>query len=122
MDIKQYIELIKANEVNQDLVASVEKLYGKPLPEELKHIVSVVMRDYFISPNHRVISATELLRTEEFMGVDFAKFSMVPLIDCKDDDYIVYNFTTQKYEMYNIYDEVSFREADSLEEMIQSIE
>lgn len=122
MDIEQYIELIKANEVKRDFVASVEKLYGKTLTEELKHIVSVVMSDYFISPNHRVLSATEILRTEDFTGVDFTKLGMIPLIDCKDDDYIVYNFSTQKYEMYNIYDEVSFREADSLKEMIQTIE
>ena len=122
MDINQYIELIKSNEVNQDFVASVEKLYGITLTEELKHIVSVVMDDYFISQNCRVLSATELLRTEDFTGVDFTELGMIPLVDCKDGDYIVYNFGTQKYEMYNIYDEVSFKKADSLEALIEAIE
>ena len=121
MDIKQYIELIKSNEVNQDFVASVENLYGITLNEELKHIVSVVMDDYFISQNCRVLSATELLRTENYTGVDFTELGMIPLVDCKDDDYIIFNFATQKYELYNIYDEVSFREADSLESLIETI-
>ena len=122
MDIKQYIELIKTNEINQDFVKSVEKLYKHILTEELKHIVSVVMDDYFISQNCRVLSATEILRTEYFTGVDFTELAMIPIVDCKDDDYIVYNFATQRFEMYNIYDEVSFREADNLETLIETME
>ena len=122
MDIKQYINLIKDISINNDAVLSIEEIFGVTLNEDIKRIVSVVLDDYFIDDKCRVLSLKELLRTEDFTGVDFAELNMIPLVDCKDDDYIVYNFATQKYEMYNIYDEVSFREADSLEEMIETVE
>lgn len=122
MDVKQYIELIKNNEFNNDAISSIEELYGVSLTDELKRIVSVELEDYFISEKCRVISVKEILRTEEFVGVDFTELGMIPLIDCKDDDYIVFNFETQKYEMYNIYDEVSFRDADVIEELILGLD
>ena len=122
MDVKQYIDLIKNTDINDETVACVEELFGVTLNGDIRRTVSVVLDDYFISEKCRVISSKEILRTEEFVGVDFKDLNMIPLIDCKDDDYIVFNFETQKYEMYNIYDEVSFREADGLEELLATLE
>ena len=121
MNIKQYTDLIKNIGIDEDAVSSVEELFGMSLNDDLKHIVSVVLDDYFIDEKCRVISLKEILRTEDFIGVDFTELNMIPLVDCKDDDYIVFNFNTQKYEMYNIYEEVSFREANNLEMLLDSI-
>jgi len=37
------------------------------------------------------------------------------------DDYIVYNFETSQFEMYNIYDEVSFRESKTMKELLMTL-
>lgn len=121
MNIKQYTDLIKNNDIISEAVSSIEELYGVTLNDDLKHIVSVVLDDYFIDEKCRVLSIKEILRSEDFIGVDFTELNMIPLIDCKDDDYIVYNFENQKYEMYNIYDEVSFREGENMRILLDSI-
>lgn len=121
MNIKQYTDLIKNNDIISEAVSSIEELYGVTLNDDLKHIVSVVLDDYFIDEKCRVLSIKEILRSEDFIGVDFTELNMIPLIDCKDDDYIVYNFENQKYEMYNIYDEVSFREGENMKILLDSI-
>ena len=121
MDVNQYVELIKCIKINDEIVTAVEEIFGVSLNDELKRIVSIVLDDYFIGKNCRVISVKEMLNTEEYTGVDFTDINMIPLADCCDADYIVYNFGTQKYEMYNIFDEVSFREADNLKEMLETL-
>lgn len=122
MDVNQYVDLIRNNNVNDKVVTKLEELYGFSLTDALKHIVSVEMDDYFISDKYRVISAKEMLSTEYFIGVDLTKLNMIPLVDCMDDDYIVFNFANQKFEMYHIYDEISFVEGSSLEEMLGVLE
>lgn len=37
------------------------------------------------------------------------------------DDYIVYNFETSQFEMFNIYDEVSFRESETMKELLMTL-
>lgn len=122
MDIKVYLETINNIEINIEIVKSVEDRYKTSLPEGVKKIISVVLDDYFISDKCRVLSVKEILMSEEFTGVDFTSLNMIPLIDCKDDDYIVYDFTVKKYVMYNTFDEVGFREADSFVELLSTLE
>ena len=122
MDINQYIERIKNVEIDDAKVDSIEKLYLTTLPMDVKLIVSLTLEDCFIDEKCRIISFKEILNSEVFTGVDFSKLKMIPLVDCKDDDYIVYNFATSHFEMYNIYDEVSFRESKNMEELLLTLE
>ena len=121
MDVKVYLETINNIEINIEIVKSVEEHYKTKLPDGVKRIISVVLDDCFISEKCRVLSVKEILRSEEFTGVDFTSLNMLPLIDCKDNDYIVYYFSENKYLMYNVFDEVGFREADSLEMLIATL-
>lgn len=121
MEMNQYIELIKSSEINDDLVKKFEDHYGTTLPESVRHIVSVSLDDFFLGEKCRILSVKEILDTETFTGIDFTNLNMFPLADCRDDDYIVYNFETGKFEMYNIYDEVSFREYENMEELLLTL-
>ena len=121
MDIKCYVETTKSIEINLETVRSIEALYKTSLPDSVKRIVSVKLDDYFISEKCRVLSLKEILNTEEFTGVDFTSLNMLPLIDCKDDDYIVYDFAENKYVMYSVFDEVGFREAEKIEILLSTL-
>ena len=44
---------------------------------------------------------------------------MVPLVDCRDGDYLVYDFSGQIYSMYNHIDELSFRDYQTLNDFVQ---
>ena len=65
-----------------------------------------------------MLSFDEILEAEEDLDVEFRKEKMIPLIDCMDNDFIVYKTDTRTWMIYNIEDEIDSEEADSLEELL----
>ena len=44
---------------------------------------------------------------------------MIPLIDCSDNDFIVYHFDSKTWSKFNIIDECVFKEKESLDELLK---
>ena len=49
---------------------------------------------------------------------DFDAKKILPLIDCGDNDFIVFHIGTNKWSRFNIVDECIFKERDSLEDVL----
>ncbi len=122
MNIQQYLELIKITEINPTAIESFEQVFKFKPNDYLEHLLSVEMNDYFIGDEYRVISLKEILNPQGFFGVDFVDLKMIPLVDLMDGDYIIYNIQSEMYEAYNVYDEIAFIEASSLELVFKELE
>ena len=60
----------------------------------------------------------EIINASEDLKVDFVTNKMIPLVDCGENDFIVYHFDTKKWSMYNIIDNCAFMERESLEGLL----
>lgn len=96
----------------------VEVLYGIRLDGEIKKItdsldesISFESEDYL-----RLLSKEEITDAEKDMQVDFVENGIIPIFDTGDNDYISYDVKKSKWCRYNIVDEISFSEKNTIEE------
>ena len=76
----------------------IENEYAVLLPMEVK----MLLKDYegqFIQvgdgEHYRILNKDEILNTERHLGLDCLKMGVIPLIDCKDNNFLVYNGRTR---------------------------
>jgi len=123
MDIREYLDDIEKRPVNEENVMAIESRYGFPLPILVKHIVSE--EDVFISnvEEIRIMPFEEILYAEEELHTDFEGEGVIPVADCYDNDFIVYNGRKKNWSVYNIVDQdVFFMESRSLPELLDKLE
>ncbi len=97
--------------------SDMEKRYEANIPEEVTELYSLTSGGFVeISDgdNWRILSPEDISDASDDLGVDFIGLKKLPLIDCKDNDFICYDFKEARYEMFNIIDEIGFMEKDGL--------
>ncbi len=94
-----------------------EKMYAVLLPMEVK----MLLKDYegqFMQmgegEHYRILDKEEILDTEQHLGLDCVKMGVIPLIDCKDNNFLVYNAEKNLFEMINIVDGMPFNSYSTL--------
>ena len=95
----------------------IENEYAVLLPMEVK----MLLKDYegqFIQvgdgEHYRILDKAEILNTERHLGLDCLKMGVIPLIDCKDNNFLVYNAGNNVFEMMNIVDGMPFNRYPTL--------
>lgn len=95
----------------------IENEYAVLLPMEVK----MLLKDYegqFIQvgdgEHYRILDKDEILNTERYLGLDCLKMGVIPLIDCKDNNFLVYNTGKNVFEMMNIVDGMLFKRYPTL--------
>ena len=53
------------------------------------------------------------------LHVSFRDKEIIPLIDCGENDFIVYHFMDKIWSKFNIIDETVFKKKNSLEELLK---
>lgn len=119
MTNEEYMNQVKGLEINREKAAEVEKVYHTEFPLFVQAIISNVNQPVFLE-DCRVLAYSEIINAKEDLKVDFAAKKIIPLIDCGENDFIVYHFDTKKWSMYNIIENCSFREKESLDELLYS--
>ena len=112
------------NFVTIDERKKLEDALGNPLPLEAWLLLSLKNKDLESDDGDtecRILDLDEILSASEDMEVDFLKEKLVPLVDCFDNDYLVYDFSKQIFCMFNISDEMSFSDYKNLDEFLQEI-
>lgn len=119
MNKNELIKSINETEIDNAKIQEFEKKYGE-LPEFIKKMISYLDHSVFIddAEDTRLISFIELKNIEEDLDVAFSKLNILPLFDCSDNNFIVYNLNTNKWNYFNISDEALFNEKIFLEEIL----
>lgn len=66
----------------------------------------------------RLLSLEEILDCSEDMQVDFSAIGLIPIFDIFDNDYICYQTKNNKWCIFNIVDEISFKKDSTLQELL----
>jgi len=119
MTTKEFIDNIQNFKVDVKKVSFIEKMYGADLPEVVKLIISNCDATIFIDNDIRVLSFPEITEAEKDLHVDFKSKNIIPIFDCGNNDFIVYNYKRNKWSKFNIIDEVLFKIKDRLEDLLK---
>lgn len=118
MNKSDYLDAASKWEIVDERVEAVGRAYSSRIPEQLQRIVSHADEPYFFEDGPHILSLAEMLGAEETLGVSFSDKHLVPVVDCCDGDYIVYDYDKEVWAIYNIVDDVSFKQGGSLAELL----
>ena len=115
---KQYLLEVIGIAENVDRIKVLENLYQTTFPEIVKNIISAANEACFLDDGSRVMSYEEMVNAEKDLHVAFSELGIFPIIDCGENDFIVYHINTKTWSKFNINDEISFKSRENLEELI----
>lgn len=118
MNRKEYLNEISKCSINAAVVSKVEKVYGFSLPTEIKQVVSYSEESIFFDDKYRTLSISEIIDADSDLHVDFTKRGMIPIIDCGENDFIIFSFESDIWFKFNIVDESIFKKRHSLSELL----
>lgn len=116
---KEYLNKLNNVAPDTDRSKKIESLYSENLPEIIFKIATDANETVFLDDDKRVLAYDEIIDAEKDLHIDFKGKGVVPLIDCGENDFIVYNFKTDIWSMFNIIDETIFRKKDSLDDLLK---
>jgi hypothetical protein len=106
----------------KESLQKLEEVYGKTIPAELIDAYSITGGG-FLQINDLdswlLYGPDEVLHAPRELHVDFVRLEILPIIDCKDNDFICYDFKKTKYLYFNILDEAVFGGSKSLATMFE---
>ncbi len=115
----EYIKTLASVKVDAEIVAKIENVYGATLPDVVKKIVSNAAETIFFDDDYRILSLGEIEDAENDLHVDFKAKGIIPLVDCGENDFIVYHFNDDIWSKFNIIDETVFKKQGSLDELLK---
>lgn len=119
MTKKEYIEKLSEMKIDAAKVDKLEKLYGATFPESVRKIISNNDDTVFFDDDYRILSLSEIEAAEKELHVEFRAKNILPLIDCGENDFIVYHYNDDIWSKFNIIDEVVFKKKDAIEELLK---
>lgn len=118
MTKSEYLNAASKWEIIDEIVEAVSNAYSRRLPKLLQRIVSHSDNPCFFGDGSHVLSLAEMLGVEETLGVSFADKHLIPVVDCCDGDYIVFDYDKGVWAIYNIVDDVTFKQRETLGELL----
>ena len=110
MNITELIELIQETPIDEKNVELIEKKYECSIPKLIKHIISYDAEDRF-SVGCRLLTFDEIVKADDYLGLDLSLKKLIPIIDTFDNDFILYDAGNGNWIKMNIVDECIFEEA-----------
>lgn len=117
---KEFLSKIKTVKINESKIRQIEKIYGS-IPKEVQKIISSSSRTIFFSnkDGYRTLSISEIIDAEKDMQINFVKEKMIPIIDCSDNDFIVFHTDTKTWSKYNVDDDRIYKETHKFEDLLK---
>ena len=115
----EYLKQAEHGAVSKRAIQHIEGTYGYSLPEDLQRLISMSEESIFFDDDFRTLSQIEIIQAEEDLHVDFSQKGLLPLIDCGDNDLIVYHLKNGLWSKFNITDGTIFKQRGSLVELLQ---
>ena len=118
MTASTFIQSILNNSIDTEKVQKVENKYQAELSDIIKHILSDCDEPVFLDNGKRILSYDEIFNAEEELLVQFTEYSIIPIADCGDNDFIVYHYDNHSWSKFNIIDETVFKRNRSFEDLL----
>lgn len=118
MTKEEFLSEISTAEVDEQKVKKIQETYGISLPLQLQQLISCVDETVFFDDDSRILSFQEIIDAEEDLHTDFKTAGIIPVADCGDNDFVVFNSADNTWAKYNIIDEVSFKKRTNLCEVL----
>ena len=118
MTKQEYLSQLNSVAVNDDKVSEIEKVYGVLSNEVVKEILSNAEETIFLDDDIRSLEFSEIKDADKELHVDFSQRHFLPLFDCYENNFIIYNIPQNNWAMFNINDEVLFMEKSSLHDLL----
>ena len=119
MTRKEYLTRLEKVSIDENAIKRVEEVYGHALPTEVKQMILISKRSIFFDDEWRTLSPEEVIDAPNDLHVDFRKLGIVPLIDCGENDFIVYHMSDQSWSKYNIADGTIFKKRPQLSDLFR---
>ncbi|MCM1167367.1 MAG: hypothetical protein NC299_16195 [Lachnospiraceae bacterium] len=117
MKRSEYLTAAAECELNESVIKRVEDKYKCRLPDIVKHIISFSQESIFFDDGYRCLSLDEIVDAEIDLHVDFLERQIIPLFDCGENDFIVYNFASLSWSKFNIVDDCTFKTRKYINEL-----
>lgn len=118
MTVSSYMKKVSATQIDSELVTKIAKAYNAKLPELVGKLVTISGAGEFVA-RYRFLSYSEIYYAEDDLGISLRKKKIVPIVDCGDNDFIVYNAADAVWQMYNIVDEIGFSKTKDLADLLK---
>lgn len=118
MKTKEYLKEALSLEINEEIVKQIEKEYNTKLPKVAKALISASNSTIFFEDGKRILSIGEITDAEKDLHVNFKSKGLIPIIDCSDNDFIVYDFLNKRWAKFNIIDEILFKIKNNIDELL----
>lgn len=119
MTKKEYFNQIMTKEINVSRVERVQEVYATIFPEFIQKIISNNEETVFFDDENRLLSFEEIIDAESDLHVDFKLKGIIPLVDCGDNDFIVYHFRDDIWSKFNIVDEIVFKRKNKFDDLLE---
>ena len=73
----------------------------------------------FLDGGVRILSFDEIVAAKKDLHIEFKAKGMIPIVDCGENDFIVYHFNDNIWSKFNIVDESVFKKKKSIEELLK---
>lgn len=118
MTKEEFLKKINNAVINENNVRKIETKYKCVLPDSIKRILSVSEKQLFFGEEKRLLSFDEIENASEQLHVDFIKRNLIPIIDAYENDFISFNYKTNKWCYFNVNDNSVFYENKDLEAIL----
>ena len=119
MNRKEFLHIIEKSKIEEETVSKIENQYRHQVPQVIKEIVSYSQDSVFFEDGYRTLSVSEILEASTDLHIDFVNQGMIPIIDCGENDFIVYHFEESLWSKFNIIDEKKKKKRTSLTDLLQ---
>lgn len=119
MTKSEYIKTLPSVKLDEKKITKIENVYDTVFPEVVKKIISSAEETVFFDDDYRILSVAEIADAKNDLHVDFKSKGIIPLVDCGENDFIVYHFNDDIWSKFNIIDETVFKKKATLEDLLQ---
>ncbi len=112
------VNVLNATENNQ-IISLVESKYNMHLSQYVRKVISVFPEGVFFDDTHfcRKLSLSEILSAESDLHVCFSQLGFLPLFDKGENDFIVFESSSNAFSLFNICDELIFKTSNNLSDL-----
>ena len=117
MTVTECLQKIQKTKVDRKVVNTLSKVYASDIPAIIEQIVTLFKSGGFVG-SYRFLSLDEIEYAEDDLHVDFKKRNIIPLVDCGDNDFIVYDYCSEKWMLFNIVEKVAFKKKPNFDDLL----
>lgn len=117
MNKADFVGMYSKIEINEN-AKKIAEVYKTELPNDLIRVLSCMGDTVFFDDEGRLMALIELESISNEYNVNFIEEKMVPVIDCYDGTFIVYDLKNQVWAKYNCFDKLAFRKKDDLKDLL----